>query len=347
MDTAMEGSLLYVLENLSVPLRLHDGEGRVVYQNAAHLQLFGDCTGHFCHRSLRHADGRCRPCTLVTEGECVGEELLDDGRRVSVRAVRLREGEGHLFEVLRVQGVQPEYEAVESFVHTAAHDLKTPLVSIKGYADLLQRDLRHRPENERGKVFAERIVQQAQRMEGLLDELLAFARADTSGGEARDLDLGAAARAAWTSLLDQAEAVGAELELDPGLPAVRLSPVRLQQVLTNLFSNAIRYRSSDTRLQVTVRPYRPERSLPPNTTCIAVEDNGVGVREGDEERIFRLFHRGRRRGESDGEVDGEGSGIGLAIVKRIVDGAGGVVWVEAKLVGSRFVVCLPVAKGSA
>ena len=251
-----------------------------------------------------------------------------------------------MFEVVQVLGAQPGYEEVESFVHTAAHDLKTPLVSIKGYAELLQRELQHHGEDGRGKMFAERIVQQAQRMEGLLDELLAFARADTSGGEARDLDLAAAARTAWTSLLDQAEAVGAELELDPEVPAVRLSAVRLQQVLANLFSNAIRYRSSDTRLQVTVRPHRSERSLPPDTVCIAVEDNGVGVREGDEERIFRLFHRGRRRGEADGEVDGEGSGIGLAIVKRIVDGAGGAVWVESRLVGSRFVLCLPAARGS-
>ena len=347
MDTSTEGPLLYVLENLSVPLSLHDEGGRVVYQNATHLQLFGDYNGRFCHQMFGHVGERCHPCTLATEGECVGEERLADGRRASVRAVVLPEGEGHLFEVVQVLGAQPGYEEVESFVHTAAHDLKTPLVSIKGYAELLQRELQHQVENERGKMFAERIVQQAQRMEGLLDELLAFARADTSGGEARDLDLAGAARSAWTSLLDQAEAVGGELELDPGLPAVRLSPVRLQQVLTNLFSNAIRYRSRDTRLRVHVRLQRLERSQPPGTVCIAVEDNGIGVREDDEERIFRLFHRGRRRGEADGEVDGEGSGIGLAIVKRIVDGAGGAVWVETKLVGSRFVVCLPTAKGSA
>jgi signal transduction histidine kinase len=343
MEPATEGQLLYILENLSVPLSLHDGSGRVVYQNASHLQLFGDSEGRLCHQMLRQDGERCRPCTLASEGECEGEQRLADGRRASVRAVRLEEG--HLFEVVHISGPQTTYEEVESFVHTAAHDLKTPLVSIKGYAELLQRE--HQGcggDDERGKVFAERIVQQAQRMEGLLDELLAFARADTSGGETRDLDLATAARTAWANLLDQAEAVGAELDLGGDLPAVRLSVVRLQQVLTNLFSNAIRYRGSDAPLRVAVRPHRPQRSQPPDTVCVAVEDNGVGVRAGDEERIFRLFHRGRRRGEADGEVDGEGSGIGLAIVKRIVDGAGGAVWVEPKLVGSRFVVCLPAAR---
>ena len=78
MEFASEGPLLYILENLSVPLRLHDAAGRVVYQNAAHMQILGDCEGRFCHQMLRHAGERCRPCTLDTEGECVGEELLAD-----------------------------------------------------------------------------------------------------------------------------------------------------------------------------------------------------------------------------------------------------------------------------
>lgn len=337
-------SLLYVLENLHVPISLHDIAGRVVYQNASHLQLFGDHDGRACHQMLHHSSERCRPCTLETDGECVGEEILPDGRRASVRAVQLAGGDGHLFEVVQVLVTEPEYEEVESFVHTAAHDLKTPLVSIKGYAELLQREVAPQVEGDgRGRMFAERILQQAQRMEGLLDELLAFARADTSGGEVRNLDLENAANTAWAGLLDLAEAAEAELELEPGLPGVRLSAVRLQQVLTNLLSNAIRYRSEGARLRVRVRCHTPKRDVPDGTVCLAVEDNGVGIRDGDEERIFRLFHRGRRAGEE----NTEGSGIGLAIVKRIVDGSGGAVWVEKALVGSRFVVCLPAAKDSA
>jgi len=341
MDTTSNRSLLYVLENLTVPLSLHDGEGRVAYQNASHLNLFGDCRGRACYQLLRHTGEHCEPCTLKTEGDCVGEAFALDGRRATVRAAPLPQMEdGGLFEVLQVQGVQPEYEAVESFVHTAAHDLKTPLVSIKGYAELLLRELQARGAEARGQMFAERIVQQAQRMEGLLDELLAFARADTSGGEARTLELAGAARTAWASLLDQAEAANAELQLDSDLPLVRLSTVRLQQVLTNLFSNAIRYRSRDAKLVVRVRPHRPARDQPPHTVCFAVEDNGVGVREDEHERIFHLFFRGQKQGEQ----EKKGSGIGLAIVKRIVDGVGGAVWVESRGSGSRFVVCLPTAR---
>ena len=338
MDIEGEGPLLYLIESLTVPLSLHDEAGRVMYQNAAHLQLFGDCSDRHCHQMLRHSRERCRPCTLETEGECIGEECFADGRRALVRAAQLPAGNGCLFEVVEVLREQPAYEEVESFVHTAAHDLKTPLVSIKGYAELLQRELGDGA--ERARTFSGRILQQAQRMEGLLDELLAFARADTSGGESRDLDLAGASRTAWAGLLDQVEPIGATLDLDSELPAVNLSPVRLQQVLTNLFSNAIRYRRPEIRLQVRVYPYLPDRGQPVATECVAVEDNGVGVREGDQESIFRLFHRGRRRGEQ----NGEGSGIGLAIVKRIVEGAGGAVWVESLENGSRFVLCLPGAK---
>jgi signal transduction histidine kinase len=342
METGSEGPLLYVLESLSVPISLHDPGGQVLYQNAAHLQLFGDCSSQSCHQMLRHSSERCRPCTLESDGECGGEEPLADGRRAVVRAAQLPDGGGHLLEVTQVLPEKPEYEEVESFVHTAAHDLKTPLVSIKGYAELLQRELGGTGGSERGKIFSERILQQAQRMEGLLDELLAFARADTSGGEARDLDLATAARSAWSSLLDLAEPIGAQLEIHPELPQVRLSAVRLQQVLTNLFSNAIRYRRPNHPLRVHLRPHRTDCGRSGGTVSVAVVDNGVGVREGDEERIFRLFHRGRRAGEE----FVEGSGIGLAIVKRIVDGAGGSVWVERCEEGSRFVMCLPVARES-
>ncbi len=126
----------------------------------------------------------------------------------------------------------------------------------------------------------------------------------------------------------------AVLEIRGPLPVVRLAPVRLHQVLVNLFSNALRYRREDEPPRVVLGAVSEEGAAAPGFVRVFVEDNGRGIPPSEVERIFDLFYRG--------PGSREGTGVGLAIVRRIVDTAGGRVWVDSEPGrGSRFHLVLP------
>ncbi|GAB4261114.1 MAG: hypothetical protein Kow0092_10420 [Deferrisomatales bacterium] len=236
------------------------------------------------------------------------------------------------------KALEERCQEMEAFLYTVAHDLKTPLVSVKGYAALLAREL------EGGSAVARdhatRLLHGAERLETLLDDLLRFAQAAPTGDAAADLDAAAVARQAWEGLWDRVQEAGGSLELDEALPRVRLAPVHLEQIFMNLFSNALRYRREavPSKVRVAAVGAEPEWRVRPGQVCLVVEDNGLGVEEEEREAVFELFRQGRtRRG---------GTGVGLAIVRRIVTGAGGRVWVEScPGEGSRFYLTLPAAKG--
>jgi signal transduction histidine kinase len=121
--------------------------------------------------------------------------------------------------------------------------------------------------------------------------------------------------------------------LDPQLPPARFDPVRVEQVLTNLLANAIRYASAGGTIHVEARPAEREGLT---WVEVSVVDDGVGVAPEDRERIFLPYVRaGEERGAG-------GLGLGLAICKRIVEAHGGSIAVEsAPGGGSRFVFTLP------
>lgn len=288
---------------------------------------------------------------------------LEDQGAFRVKAPQRRpDGSGYLAEVLgvRVDGASgprvivavrdlseegrpgesrertnPETDA---FLYSVAHDLKAPLLNLKGYAGLLSRELEHGP--LRAREFAHRLNRQAGRLESLLADFLDYARVGCAEAVAFDVDVAACARAAWRDLQTQVEEAGAELRIEDGLEPVRMAPLQLSQVLANLFSNALKYRREGTRPAIRLACVRtePEGGAARFQVCLVVEDNGVGVPEEERAVIFDLFRQGSRRRE--------GSGVGLAIVRRIVEGTGGRVWVESSPdEGSRFYLTLPATGG--
>jgi light-regulated signal transduction histidine kinase (bacteriophytochrome) len=160
-------------------------------------------------------------------------------------------------------------------------------------------------------------VDGAKRMQALINDLLAYSRVGTKGGELRLTDAETAFSSALVNVRAAIEDSGAVIRHSP-LPTVYADPVQLVQVFQNLLGNAIKFRDS--------RP--PEIGVAcedaPEEWCFSVCDNGIGIDPKYTDRIFQVFQRLHTR------KDYPGTGIGLAICKKIAERHGGRIWVASQ-----------------
>jgi signal transduction histidine kinase len=214
---------------------------------------------------------------------------------------------------------------LERFTYTVSHDLRTPLVTVRGFVDLLEKDF---VAGEAEKVAGDlsRIRAATDTMETLLRELLELSRVGRVMNPAEEVSLAALARQAVSLLHGRLRAAGVRVEVQAGLPTVRGDRTRLLEVLQNLIENAVKFRSGQGEPVVEVGS-RPG----PDGPVVFVRDNGVGIDPRYHERVFALFER------LDPRV--EGTGVGLALVKRIVEVHGGRVWVESEGAGKGATFC--------
>jgi PAS domain S-box-containing protein len=229
--------------------------------------------------------------------------------------------------------------AKSEFVSNVSHELRTPLTSIKGYTDLLFMEAAGMV-NERQRNFLRTIKSNAERLTALLNDLLEISRMET--GRIRldvgDVDLAHVIQDAADSLRPQMEEKGLDLvvDVDSNLPTVRGDERRLNQVITNLLSNAHRYTPAGG--QVKVEGHRTKEGVQ-----VDVADTGIGIAPKDRSRLFQRFFRA-----NDPRVNAiGGTGLGLAISKMFVELHGGRIWVESELdEGSTFSFLIPTAKHS-
>lgn len=222
------------------------------------------------------------------------------------------------------------------FLSTASHELKTPLSSVMAYAELLD-DQEERLTREQAREFVTRLRGEAQRLLGLVDDILDLSRLESGAMELKlgHLSLNAVVRDAMQTTRGLARKYGVELrdDLDETLPALPLDEVRIRQVVVNLLVNGIRFSPRDEA--VTVRTRLDGRFL-----RLEVNDRGPGLAPTAALHIFDLFGHGPG-GEGDGRT---GLGLGLHLVKRLAELHGGHVGVQDMAgEGSTFWVKLPVA----
>jgi len=220
---------------------------------------------------------------------------------------------------------------LEQFAYVASHDLKEPLRMVASYTTLLAEEYAGKlgPDADKYINYA---VDGARRMQGLIDDLLTYARVGRNTAPSEEVDLKELAEGVLEMLHGPIGAHGAVVRLED-LPTVNSNPVLLGQLLQNLIGNAVKFHgTAPPRVTVSCREED-------NAWRFSVADNGIGIDPKHQKRIFELFQRLHGRGAY------EGTGIGLAICRKIVEQLGGRIWVESTPGrGSTFYFTLP--KGS-
>jgi two-component system OmpR family sensor kinase len=206
------------------------------------------------------------------------------------------------------------------FVADASHELRTPLTAIRGFAEL------HRQGAVVGEVNTKelvgRIEKESIRMSTLVEDLLLLARLDQSREMAQEpVDL----NSLLTEAVASAKAAGPNHLIELSLPSAEVFVLgdsqRIHQVVANLLANARTHTPDDSQIKVALDQGVAE-------TIISVSDNGPGLSEDDQERIFERFFRAD---PSRARTSGEGSGLGLSIVDAVMQAHGGYVSVQSKL----------------
>jgi PAS domain S-box-containing protein len=221
---------------------------------------------------------------------------------------------------------------LEEFAYVASHDLQEPLRTVGIYSEMLLKQLA--PDDANARIYAGFVRQGVDRMEQLIQDLLAYSRvvhADDSEPGSADLN------EAWAEAVKTLESrIGeacATLNI-ASLPVVRGETSQFAHVFQNLLSNALKYRHADVPPQIDVSARRDGANW-----VVSVQDNGIGFEPQYAQRIFGLFKRLHHKDEF------SGTGLGLAICQRIVERYGGRIWAEGRPGrGSTFYIVLPGTK---
>jgi PAS domain S-box-containing protein len=223
---------------------------------------------------------------------------------------------------------------LQQFAYVASHDLQEPLRMVASYVQLLSKRYRDKLDQDADE-FIDYAVDGATRMQGLINDLLAYSRVGTRGRPFERTDLEEVFDRAVTNLRAAIMESGVRIDHDP-LPTVSIDRVQFTQLFQNLIGNAIKFHD---RKPPQIRVGAKQRN---GKWIFSVRDNGIGIDPEYAQRIFMIFQRLHSRAEY------EGSGIGLAICKKIVERHGGRIWVESKPgEGAIFSFTLPIKREDA
>ncbi len=348
-----------VFERMAEAVLIYDQEGRLVLTNAAGVELLGAGNAQLGDSiaELTLKAGLCDVRGQPLRPEQTGASRALRGERVDNLEENLRSRNGTLRHLLvsavplgsdgQVQGAVVVYRDITyikelermraEFLSMVSHELRTPLTSILGYAQLLQRQsAKHGLPQEVAKPLAA-IVEQSRRVNALVEDLL-----ETSQVEAgrlhlsrEPIDLSAIIYQTARDAAVLAPEYRFIIDVPPEVPSLWADPRRIEQVLRNLFDNAVKFSPPGTQIALTV-------AVEKDHVAVSLSDQGMGIAKGDIPALFMPFHRVR---QAEGR-EVKGVGLGLYISRSIVEAHGGALWVESQLgKGSTFHFSLPLAGG--
>src|ERR1700675_376228 len=262
----------------------------------------------------RRKDGNDFPIEIMlsplenTEGILVTAAIRD----ISVR----KDAEKHL--VKTVGELKRSNDELQQFAYVASHDLQEPLRMVASYTQLLAKSYKGRLDSDADEFIAY-AVDGSNRMQGLIQDLLAYSRAGANGKPLHMISSECALKEALTNLQATVEESGAVVTHD-SLPDLTTDDTQLAQVFQNLVGNAIKYRGAEVpQIHVSATKNGGHEWI------FSVRDNGLGIDPQYFDRIFVIFQR------LHGRYEFEGTGIGLAICKKTLERLGGRIWVESRL----------------
>jgi signal transduction histidine kinase len=217
---------------------------------------------------------------------------------------------------------------LERFTYTVSHDLRNPLVTIKGFLGMLNQDIQENNQDRIQKDF-KRIAGAADKMDELLSDLLELSRVGRIINPPEETDLIILVKETLEILDARIRSKNVSVRIAPDLPIMYCDRVRLREVFENLIANAVKYtgRQPNPAIEIGVRSTQDEQ-------IIFVQDNGMGIEARYLTRIFTLFEK------LDPTI--EGTGIGLALVKRIIETHGGRIWAESAGLGKGSTFCFTI-----
>ncbi|TCJ37327.1 ATP-binding protein [Parafrankia sp. BMG5.11] len=278
--------------------------------------------------------------------------MLRFNRDLGIAQVRLRQANEGLEAAVNARTLEltRANEEIQRFAYIVSHDLRSPLVNVLGFtseldearkiirkflAELFERDPDLRDQavwlaaDEDLPEALDFIRKSTEKMDRLINSILELSRQGRRPLTPELLDMDAVADGVAASLYQRAETAGAEIVIEP-LPDVHSDRIAVEQILSNLTENALKYLSPKRpgRVEISGRKVGP-------LVEIAVKDNGRGIDPADHERVFELFRRA-------GTQDQPGEGIGLANVRALAYRLGGTIRIESQLdEGATFTLSLP------
>ncbi len=250
----------------------------------------------------------------------------------------LREAEGKLRQYAddlekmvaqRTAKLQETIAELEAYSYSISHDLRAPLRAMEGYARVLLEDFQQKVGPD-GKVYLDRIVNAAYRMDKLIQDILSYSQVTRLEIASEPVDLDKLVH----DIIEHypnLNSIKGEIKIAGPLPMVMAPEALLTQCIANLLNNAVKFVADGTPVRVQIRA-----EIHNSDVRLWFEDNGIGIASEYKTRIFGVFER------IPGGKPREGMGIGLAIVRKAVERMGGTVGVESELgKGSRFWILLP------
>jgi PAS domain S-box-containing protein len=286
----------------------------------AELERTGQWTGELIHRTKDE-----RRVTVLTRW------VVDDARpsfvlETNTDITNRKETEEALRELTatleervaqRTAALEESNSALAAFGYSVSHDLRAPLRTMQGFAKALLED--YSPAlDEEGREYAMRIARGAERMDLLIQDLLAYSRLSLGDVALEPVQLDQVMTEALRLCESALKATGAGVTIPPNLPCVLGHKATLVQVFGNLFSNALKFVSPGVTPRLEVWAERREDRM-----RVSVRDNGIGIDSAHHGRIFSVFER------LHGSETYPGTGIGLAIVKKGIERVGGRVGLES------------------
>lgn len=300
-------------------------DGRTSYEKADEMMDIAYEKGsHRFEWDHRRADGEVFPVEVLLTAIPVGEKkILHVVWRDITDRKRIEKEREELIEKLEAQNTE-----LERFTYTVSHDLKSPLITIKGFVGMLSEDLAGMETKSVEKSLAH-LSDAADKMARLLENLLELSRIGRLVNPPEDVPLEEVAKEAWELARGRDERGSVHIDISPELPVVYGDRVRLLEIIQNLFENAMKYMGDEPQPRIEVG-YRRDG----NESICYVRDNGIGIESQYHERVFGLFDQL--------DPKAEGSGIGLALVKRIIEAHGGRIWVESRGSGHGSTFCFTI-----
>ncbi len=324
------------LVNIQDGVILLDKENCILLINPAAKKAFGlglsDLSGMSVLEAIKHHDF-AGLLNSITDNPLKSHEIaFEDGRVFNAQYSPISEI-GAVITLEDITHLKMVDRLKNDFIHTISHDLRSPLTSIMGYVELLERV---GPLNDQQKTFVKHVQNSVQSITAMVNDLLDLGRIEAGFDTRRDeVSIETILQYTIDNLAKQIEDKKQNLQLNvaDSVPIVRGNPIRLRQMVDNLLVNALKYTPEGGTITVNLHPDDEQ-------VIFEVIDTGVGIPTLDQPHIFEKFYRA-----SNAPKGTPGSGLGLAIVKSIVESHQGRIWVESAIgKGSKFIVVLPTFK---